>query len=239
MEEGLRLLQAAIGQLNAGALTEAAATCERLQAVMPGHPAVLQLQATLSLRSGDPAAAARFAADSLARRPGHGPTLLLTAQAAIALQRAGQRDLALAAWTCTAAAPDASARAHAGLGLLLREMGKLPVARDALERAAELDPSLSQVWFALGLTRQDLGDEAGAAEAFRAALQAQPDLAEAAVNLGLALQRQGLMAPALDAYRVAVRLRPDTIGRVAQSLAASSTGQLALDGATLRTILGA
>jgi tetratricopeptide (TPR) repeat protein len=113
--------------------------------------------------------------------------------------------------------------------LLLRDFGLMHQAQVALEKAVELDPTVSGAWFALGLTCEDLSDEAGAAAAYEAALRERPDFAEAAVNLGIARQRLGDMDAAMAAYRCAVRIRPDSFARIAQAATSSATGMLWLD----------
>lgn len=51
--------------------------------------------------------------------------------------------------------------AQFGLGLLLREFGRMTEAALALRRVVQADPTAHAAWFALGLTCQDLDDEAG------------------------------------------------------------------------------
>lgn len=125
------------------------------------------------------------------------------------------------------------------LGMVLRQAGRLPAARDAMQRATACDPSASQAWFTLGLICQDLGDGPGATRAFRAALAARPNFHEAAFNLGVACQEGGDLDEALDAYALAWRLRPDAFGRIAQSLVSPGTGRLWLHPSALRRDLAA
>lgn len=78
--------QAALAAANADRNQEALAACSRLLRVRPDDPAVLQLQAIISLRTGDPASALNTILRGLIRRPGHVPSLVLAGQAALALQ---------------------------------------------------------------------------------------------------------------------------------------------------------
>jgi tetratricopeptide (TPR) repeat protein len=156
-----------------------------------------------------------------------------------ALHRAGRAAESLAAFTRAAEADPTLAAAQFGRGLVLRDAGQIRHAQAALQRAVALDPAAANAWFVLGLTCQDLDDEASAAAAFNAALRARPAFPEAAVNLGIALQRQGEMEAAIQAYRTAVRIQPDTFGRIAQAITTAPTGQLCLDPAAFRRLLGA
>lgn len=125
------------------------------------------------------------------------------------------------------------------LGRALRQIGQLPAARDAMQRATARDPSASHAWFNLGLICQDLSDCPGATRAFRAALAARPGFHEAAFNLGVAYQESGDLDAALDAYALAWRLRPDAFGRIAQALISPSVGRLWLHPSALRRDLAA
>lgn len=257
---------ACLASLNAGDLRAASAACEALLAITPQDAAVLQLHATIALRRGDAATALRSIEQSLTKRPGHGPALLIAARAAamlgdpsmeawvaaalghaghagefqslaLALQRAHKPGLALAAFGQATQVDPSLAPAWFGQGLLLREAGRMEPAREALHRAVALGPTAA-AWFALGLTQQDLGDEAEAVVAYAAALALRADFAEAAVNLGIAQQRTGDMEAAMVSYRRAVAIRPNSLGRIAQAMTTASTGMLWLSSGALRQALG-
>jgi predicted Zn-dependent protease len=76
--------RAALAQVNAGDLDAAAASCDELRRTRPDDPAVLQLHAVVALRIGNPNLALDSIRRSLAARPGHVPSLVLAARAALA-----------------------------------------------------------------------------------------------------------------------------------------------------------
>lgn len=160
---------------------------------------------------------------------------LLTRQPAAARVAFGR---AAAAYTAMETRTPSAALAYR-LGMMLRQAGQLPAARNAMQRATARDPSASYAWFALGLICQDLGDASGAIQAFRATLAARPDFHEAAFNLGVACQEGGDLDAALNAYALAWRLRPDAFGRIAQALASPGVGRLWLHPSALRRDLAA
>jgi Flp pilus assembly protein TadD len=63
------------------------------------------------------------------------------------------------------------------------EEGKLPEAKDHLEKARAKDPKSVEAAFYLGLAKEKLGDKAGAEQSYKDALKLDPKLAEAAGNL--------------------------------------------------------
>jgi len=71
------LLEAAVGEFNAGRAAHARRLCEQAVATFAAHPGVLQLLATLCRHDGDMPGARRHVQASLALRPDHPPTLLL------------------------------------------------------------------------------------------------------------------------------------------------------------------
>ncbi len=125
------------------------------------------------------------------------------------------------------------------LGVVLRRTGQLSLARDAMERSVQRNPTAAATWYSLGLLRQDLRERAGAVEAFRHALAARPDFHEAAFNMGVALQENRDVEAALNAYATAWRLRPDSFGRIAQALVSVDVGRLWLHPSALRQDLAA
>lgn len=187
------------------------------------HPAANALLGTLSAFGGFAPGWEELGHALLAQQP---------AAARVAFGRAADAYRAMEAQTPTAAVAYR-------LGTALRHAGRLPKAREAVQRATARDPSAPQAWFSLGLLCQDLHDHPGSVEAFRAALAARPDFHEAAFNLGVAYQEGGDLHAALDAYALAWRLRPDAFGRIAQALASPGVGRLWLHPSALRRDLAA
>ncbi len=230
------LLGVALEHLNRGELDAAAAACAALRARAAEHPATLQLEATIALRTGRAAAALDTARRALALRPAHLPSLLLAAQAARA---AGWPDQALAPLQqAVRQAPDqpepafllcqtmldldhpalesaiaAAAERHAAqvrhwqhLGRALHRAGRPALALAAFDRAAAADPT-GAAQFGRGLALRDLGRMRQA----RAALQQAVAGGSAGAWFALGLTCQDLRdeAAAAEAFAQALQARPD------------------------------
>lgn len=81
-------------------------------------------------------------------------------------------------------------------------------AREAYERAIELDPEHADARVNLGRLLHEDRAPAAAEKQYRAALQSDPDHDVAWFNLGVALEDLGRLHEAADAYRRAVALDP-------------------------------
>lgn len=262
-------LEAAIADLTQQRAEQARHRLVRLAADFPAQPDVRQLLAAALLVLGDHQSSLAEACEGLRLRPRHVPTLLIAAEAALALGQAkaacGYFEAALTrdpsparVWLAfgkaLAAAEDErapAAFAEAGrrdpalseVQLLRAEWyvrhGQSGQEIEALELALAGNPDQSAVWFRLGLRRQDLGRLEAAVSAYRSALERQPDMAEAAVNLGIVLQDLRRFDEAMAAFRQAYRTRSDTLGRIAQSLSMGSVGRVYLVPSQLRADLEA
>jgi len=82
-------------------------------------------------------------------------------------------------------------------------------AREAYERALELQPDHASAHVNLGRILHEAGDPRAAEPHYLAALEVRPEDATAAYNLGVALEDMGKLPEALLAYQKAVRLEPD------------------------------
>ena len=82
-------------------------------------------------------------------------------------------------------------------------------ARDAYEKALELDPDHASSHVNLGRLLHEAGEPAAAEPHYRRALEVRSDDPTAAYNLGVALEDLGKLPEALLAYQKAVRLEPD------------------------------
>jgi len=237
--EIMGLLRAALDLLNAGRLDEAAAMAARLGEAAPGDPAVLQLEATVALRRDEPARALDAARASLARRPGHAPTLVLAAKAARA---AGEADAAMAALReAVGAAPDlpepafllcewqaardpaplpamlaalairfaGQGTAWLGLGRALLQGGLAGAALTAFDHAAAADPASAAPRLGRGLALREAGRLAEARAALEEALEHDGAAWAAAFQLGLTCQDLGDERAAAEAYAAALAARPD------------------------------
>jgi tetratricopeptide (TPR) repeat protein len=199
-----RIFRIAVGCLNAGDLPGAAEACSALRIMSPTDPAVLQLHATVALRAGRPAEALETVQRSLAVRPGHGPSLLLLARAAL---EAGTPTQAVAALRQVGDHADASfLLCHALLAL------RDPNLDQAVQAALRRYPDDAVACQALGLALQRAGFSRIALVAFSAAAAADPALANAHFGRGLLLRDAGRMAEARDALKRAVAVDPTAAG---------------------------
>lgn len=89
------------------------------------------------------------------------------------------------------------ADAHANLGRLLHQEGRLDLAADHYGRAAELDPRSATAAFNLGVALEDLGRETEAVRAYARALVADPERPEPHFNLARLYEAMGREADAL------------------------------------------
>ena len=125
-----------------------------------------------------------------------------------------------------AAAP--SAMAHASVGSLLAEQGRIPDAISHYEAGLRLNPRSGRIHSALGVELSKQGRLAEAISHDEEAVRLMPDAAVSYNNLGAALAAQGRTDEAIDRYREALRRLPNyaeahtNLGR-----ALADTGRLA------------
>lgn len=231
--------QTALARLNAGETAAAEAECRALLRQAPDDPAVLQLDATIALRSGHAARAQASIHRSLRLRPNHVPSLLVAARAAVALGAGHDAlpplrlavshapDLAEAAFLLCQTLLDLghpslddaiadAARRHGdragewqGLGYALQERQRHGLALAAFSRAVAADPKLAASHLARGLLLREAGHPTEADFALRRALALHPTASSAWFALGLTCQDLGDEAEAAVAYREALRHRDD------------------------------
>ena len=190
--------------LNAGALEQAAGVCEELRQAAPDDPAVLQLHATIALRTGKPNDAWHSIRRCLAMRPGHVPSLILGGRVA---REAGIPDQAVPLLReAVARAPD---QAEPGF-LLCRALLDLndPSLDAAFAWVAAKHPLQAGEWLRLGIALQRAQRPASALAAFTLAAAADPTLSGAPFGRGLLLREAGRMGEAKAALDQAVAIDP-------------------------------
>ena len=194
----------ALAYLNAGDLDAAATECRALLTALPDDPALLQLHATIALRSNDPSEALRAVEISLAMRPRHVPSLLVAARAALALGAPAKALPPLRA--ATAIAPDLTEPVFLMCRALL-DLGD-PLLDAAIKQAAVRHTDRPAEWQELGLALRRAGRPALALLAFTRASTADPSLVAAQIGRGLLLREAGQMSEAHAALTRAVTLDP-------------------------------
>lgn len=199
-----RTFRAAVAHLNAGAVAQAAAACQELRQAAPDDPAVLQLHATVALRTGKPEDAWQSICRSLAMRPGHVPSLILGGRAA---REVGLPDQAVR--LLRAAVAGAPGQAEPAF-LLCRALLDLndPSLGAALAWVADKHRSQAADWLQLGIALQRAHRPAPALAAFTQAAAADPALAGAQFGRGLLLRDAVRMREAKAALDQAVAIDP-------------------------------
>ncbi len=238
MEAFESLFRTALSHVNSGNLTQAQAACDLLHQTQPQHPAVLQLQATIALRSGRPAEAWHLMRQAIKTQPDHVPALVLAGRSALAtglpdqatplLRRAiaqapdnpepafllchallNRNDPSLDAAIAAAGEKHQRQSAHwQSLGVALQRARRPVAALTAFTHAAIADPVPAGPHFGRGLALRDLGRLQPAQAALRQAVVLDPTISEAWFSLGLTCQDLDDEAGAAAAFRSAMIYRP-------------------------------
>jgi tetratricopeptide (TPR) repeat protein len=128
----------------------------------------------------------------------------------LALDRAGDPDLALKELRGAVEAQPGNAEAQKDLANVLVQIGHDKEALGHYRDAIRADPKSADAHFFLGRLLYSQGDSAGALSEYREAIGLAPGSPEMRSSLGSLLYRQGQYPAALDQYAEAVRLRPDS-----------------------------
>jgi len=97
------------------------------------------------------------------------------------------------------------------LGNVYRELGDDKKAREALDRALQVDPEFSEAHESLAEVLDKMGEASEAAAHYNAVLRLVPDDFQAHHNLGVALAKQGKFEEAAVQFSEAVRLIPRSV----------------------------
>jgi predicted O-linked N-acetylglucosamine transferase (SPINDLY family) len=203
------LLREAAGALQAGDDAHAAHCAREAAALDRRHPAVANLEATLALRRGDPAAAKAVLERALRWRPSD---VWLLTDLAEAERQLGHAEAALRLYRrCVALAPEAAA-AQFNLGVALLAAGQPAEAVAPLQRALEIEPGLAAARARLAQALLATGRDAEAEPLLRARLRHDAADAGAALELAGLLARSGRAAEAIgliEALDAVARQRAD------------------------------
>jgi len=112
-------------------------------------------------------------------------------------------------WTHALEVTTENYRAHAALGALLEDQGRVNEAIAHLSEAVRIRPDYAEVQNKLGAALADQGRVEEAIPHYFQALRFKPGIAEAHNNLGNALSGQGKVAEAIAHYTEALRINPD------------------------------
>lgn len=129
-----------------------------------------------------------------------------------ALRSSGYAETSLPFYEQVPEGSPARARALAGMGLALFDVGRYAESIKDSEEAIALDPELpfkGEVYRFLGSAYAELGNFDEAVENFRLAIESDPDDADSIDRLGLLFFENGHFREALEQYLAMERLRPD------------------------------
>lgn len=163
------------------------------------------LLASLMLEFGDPAGAERVAREALREEPAASE---LHNTLGLALEKRGQRDAAMAAYSTAARLDPKAAEPRCNLGNLARERGDLEAAQQWYELAMAADPFFMGAYNNLALVRQDRGDVQGAMAWYRRALDKAPHDAVVMNNLASLYYGIGQLEEAKSLWSRAVESDP-------------------------------
>jgi serine/threonine-protein kinase len=153
----------------------------------------------------EPAEAVRFLTAAVAVRPGSvGAHLNL----AVALQRKGQQDEAIACFRRAATLDPKYGMAHYNLGNALKSAGRVDEAIACYRKAILLDPKNAQAHTNLGIALRNKGLLEEGIACFRQAIEHDPRLPNAHDALGLALAAKGQSEAAMACHRKAIECDP-------------------------------
>jgi tetratricopeptide (TPR) repeat protein len=96
--------------------------------------------------------------------------------------------------------------AYNNLGNLLLEVGELNTAKQAYEKAIQIDPSFTVGYYNLGKTYKALGDLNTAIAAYRQAIKIDPHYAAAYQNLGVIFYKTGNLNESKEVFKTAIAL---------------------------------
>lgn len=137
------------------------------------EPEDAELASSIALARGRPDEAARWGA-SRARASGVAMAQRHFEQA-LAAERLGDLDGAIASYAASLAIVEASAAAHSNLGFVLEKAGRREEALREQRRAVQIDPRYAAAHYGLGVLLAERSDRAGAVAAFRRYLALEPN----------------------------------------------------------------
>ncbi|MFN7183214.1 MAG: tetratricopeptide repeat protein [Thermomonas haemolytica] len=211
-------LEAALGLFRRGDHAAAAACLHALLAQAPATGDAHHLLALCMVQLGDVAQAQRAFAAALALLPEDPPLLC---NFATFLRRQGQHEDAIALWRRAVLVSPTLASAWVELGLTELDLGRLPQAQSALERALSLAEDDTRAWQGLAAVHRAAGRLPQARMALERALRLAPRSPSAWINLGAVCRLLGDSAQALACYQQARAL-----GYVGPELADALAGAL-------------
>jgi choline-sulfatase len=225
----------ALGLLQAGKPSDAAAVLKQLSSAHPSAQVFQTTYAQALRESGDPRAAVVVYRNAAQRWP---DDAVLFNDLSAAAREAGDVKEARRATEAALALDANGAMALNGLGLLHADAGRSREAADAFERAVKQDPGNASYWTNLGNARRELQDASAADAAYRKALAIDAEYADALNGVGVLLVQSGRAADAVPYFERAVRRDPQlTEARLNLGIAYQESGQREKAAAAYRDVL--
>lgn len=233
-------IDAAVQHHQAGRPREAEAAYQRVLAADPGNAAAMHGLGLLAHAQGRNGVAAEWLARAAEREPSEAVYQFDLGAVRLAL---GETGGAVAAYRAAVALEPGWAAAHAGLGMALGRVDGAAAhgeAVAALQRAAELGSTDSEVHRRLALALRAAGQAGEAAAAARRAVVLRMDAAAGHRTLGDILNDVGDWDGAAQAFGMAVALEPDDAdGRRGLGAALAAAGNFVDGEANLREAIRA
>ncbi len=201
-----QLLETAAEHQQAGRFAEAETLCRRILSRQADHPSALHMLGVIAVQIGSPEVGLELIERAAKIRPNI-PGLYTNL--AVALEKLGRWDDAVAAHRCAAGLEPNSAHARFSLATALIAAGRaqesIPIFRETLQ----IDADHGAAHFNLGNALLEASRFEEAIVEFEAATRLLPGFATAHNNLGNALRSAGRLGEAAAAYRRATELCPD------------------------------
>jgi Tfp pilus assembly protein PilF len=202
----MKLLQLAVGELQAGRIAEAEAGFQKVLAHEPANGLALHQVGLIAYKRGDGAAARGLLARAVAAEP---TNLAVLTSYGVMLHEMSQPREALEAFLRALAVDSTQAEVWNAAGICFQEIAQPVKAMEFYLRALTLQPEYPEALNNMGVVLTQEGDNDAAIEHFRLALALQPGYPDCYSNLGVALRNRFEYAAAIAAFREGFRLRPD------------------------------
>ncbi len=202
----MKLLQLAVGDLQAGRIAEAKAGFEKVLAHEPTNGLALHQLGLIAYKGGDGAAARGLLERAVAAEP---KNLTVLTSYGVMLHEMSQPREALEVFLRALAVDSAQPEVWNAAGICFQETAQPVKAMEFYLRALTLQPEYPEALNNMGVVLTQEGDNDAAIEHFRHALALQPGYPDCYSNLGVALRNRFEYAKAIAAFREGFRLRPD------------------------------
>jgi tetratricopeptide (TPR) repeat protein len=104
-----------------------------------------------------------------------------------------------------------SKEAHAGLAIVLAELGQREEAKVEYRKALIIDPKYALAYANLGSLLLQEGDTQGAIDAYKKALESNSTFTDIEYNLAIAYTKAGMIDEAIHSYRSVITMMPQSI----------------------------